>query len=149
MRTEFVRSNAVAGDPKHPTKKLYFKILPRGAADVPGVLLGFPALDVPPYGLGWQTKEGGHYFSDLHVLMPRAELKKRGAHAEAVKRWHADDRPKGNFGMDNDQCNLLKEACMKESLLQVQESWIGEEVCACYMGEPLVLELPLFGEVDG
>ena len=58
MRAEFVRANAVSGDQRNPTRKLYFKILPHGTADVQGVLLGFPAVDAPPFGLGWQTKEG-------------------------------------------------------------------------------------------
>ena len=53
LRAEFVRSNIASGDPLNPLRDLYFKVLPKGKADVPGILLGFPALDSAPFGIGW------------------------------------------------------------------------------------------------
>ena len=44
LRTEFVPAGADSG----PTKDLYFKVFPRSACQVPGVIIGFPVLDVEP-----------------------------------------------------------------------------------------------------
>ena len=56
LRAEFVRAIRLAGNPSNPTEDLYFKVLPKGSADIPGVLLGWPALDAPPFeGPGSQT----------------------------------------------------------------------------------------------
>ena len=51
LRGEFVRANYASGDAANPTRDIYFKVVPKGTTDLPGVLLGFPALDSPPYGL--------------------------------------------------------------------------------------------------
>ena len=51
LRTEFVPDGADSG----PTKDLYFKVLPKGTCQVPGVIIGFPVLDAEPYGLGLVT----------------------------------------------------------------------------------------------
>ena len=56
LRAEFVRANFSVADSRNPTRDIYFKVLPKGTADVPGVLLGFPTLDAPPHGLGWQIR---------------------------------------------------------------------------------------------
>ena len=57
LRAEFVRANFGVGHDSNPIRKLYFKVLPKGTADVPGVLLGYPTLDTAPHGLGWEPKE--------------------------------------------------------------------------------------------
>ena len=54
LRAEFVCRQFRVGDPNNPCN-LYFKVLPKGQADIPGVLLGFPCLDTAPYGMGWQV----------------------------------------------------------------------------------------------
>ena len=57
LRAEFVRAGAATGAKNNPLRPLYFKVLPKGKADVPGILLGYPALDSHPHGLGWQPCE--------------------------------------------------------------------------------------------
>ena len=77
LRAEFVRANCAVGHNGNVCKNLYFKVLPKGTADVPGILLGYPTLDAPPYGLGWHTCETTHFFSAMQIHMPRAELVRR------------------------------------------------------------------------
>ena len=48
MRREFVP----VGGEKGPFRDIYFKILPKGTCNIPGCILGFPVLDVSPFGLG-------------------------------------------------------------------------------------------------
>ena len=109
LRAEFVQANLLSGDHKNPTRDLYFKVLPRGVADIPGILLGFPALDVSPYGLGWQTREVSHWFSTLRVNMPRAELKLRSACMEELKKWNLNDPPTDS-ALSRDHCRFLSDA---------------------------------------
>ena len=53
------------------------KVLPKGKANVPGALIGFPVLE-PNQGLGWSTCEKSHYFRELDVHLPRGEMKRNG-----------------------------------------------------------------------
>ena len=71
LRAEFVRRQFKVGDENNPCNNLYFKVLPKGMADIPGVLLGFPCLDTVPYGMGWQVTPTSHFFLD--VGSPHAE----------------------------------------------------------------------------
>ena len=41
LRAEFVPPSKKPGDANNPYRDLYFKVLPRGVSDVPGMLLGF------------------------------------------------------------------------------------------------------------
>ena len=77
LRAEFVRQQSKVGHSGNPKQNLYFKVLPKGTADIPGILLGFPCLDSPPYGMGWSPTPTSHFFSKWDLHMPRAESKKR------------------------------------------------------------------------
>ena len=72
LRAEFVRQSIKPGSEHNPTRDLYFKVLPRGCADVAGILLGYPALDAAPYGLGLQPTESTHFFKEVGINMPRS-----------------------------------------------------------------------------
>ena len=89
-----MRANLGVGHDSNPIRKLYFKVLPKGTADVPGVLLGYPTLDTAPHGLGWEPKEGTHFFRSLGLHLPRAELRKRTAHVSACAEWTKARRSK-------------------------------------------------------
>ncbi len=45
-------------------------ILGAGQSDYPGIILGLPSLDVPPFGLGWRLTEKCHVFDALSVMLP-------------------------------------------------------------------------------
>ena len=77
LRAEFVPINRVTGQEDYPTRDIYMKVLPKGKANVPGCLLGFPTLEVEPHGLGWRTCEKTHYFTELDVHLLRGELQRR------------------------------------------------------------------------
>ena len=70
---EFVPAGASSG----PMKPLYFQVFPKGTCEVPGVIVGFPALDADPYGLGWTVNPTVHTFRSLQVSLPRLELVRR------------------------------------------------------------------------
>ena len=63
LRGEFVPVQAKSGDPNNPVRDLYVKVLPKGTSNITGIIIGNPALDVPPYGLGHQRRELTHFFS--------------------------------------------------------------------------------------
>ena len=58
-------------------KNLYFKVFPKGTCQVPGVVIGFPVLDVEPKGLGWEVQPSVRVFKGLDVSLPRLELGRR------------------------------------------------------------------------
>ena len=72
LRTEFVPVGAQSG----PTSDIYFKVFPKGTCQVPSVIIGFPVLDVAPYGLGLVTHQTVHTFTSLNVSLPRLELER-------------------------------------------------------------------------
>ena len=100
-------------------------MLPKGKADVPGILLGYPALDSPGFGLGWKPVEKHHYFAEMDIHMPRAELKKRAAHFSDLKAWYEDRKEPG--ALYPDQVNRLTEAVRGAEVL-------ASEVCASLVG---------------
>ena len=69
LRAEFVLEGCSAGAPdprnpktppsgrRNPTKALFFKVLPRGSTTIDGLIVGYPALDTCPHGLGHQVHE--------------------------------------------------------------------------------------------
>ena len=65
LRTEFVPVAKEEG----PIKNLYFKVFPKGTCQVPGVVIGFPVLDVEPKGLGWEVQPSVHVFRGLDVSL--------------------------------------------------------------------------------
>lgn len=139
---EFVHANGKSGDKQNAFRDFYFKVLPKGRADVPGVLLGFPALDAPPFGTGWQTTSTSHCFSALSLHMPHAELKARTHHIEALQRWQKDDPPRDTCG-NVEHCRFLSGMPMTDGqcqlLARVARS-ASEEVCTLFNGEPFSLE---------
>ena len=74
LRAEFVGVGKTSG----PTRDLYFKVLPKGSCNVAGCLVGFPVLDVRPYGLGHSVQYSTHCIEELGVALPRLELTRRG-----------------------------------------------------------------------
>merc|ERR1712194_94401 len=73
------------GTSKGPKTALHFKIFPKGKCEIPGVLIGFPALDTVPHGLGHRVQQTVHVFDALGVSLPRLELdKKEGSCAMAI-----------------------------------------------------------------
>ena len=63
------------------------KVLPRGSTAIPGVILGYPTLDKPPYGLGHRPTDHTHYFEELGVHLPRAEIPRRIQMRREVDSW--------------------------------------------------------------
>mgnify|MGYP003319152465 CR=1 FL=1 len=63
LRAEFVGVGKTEG----PYRDLYFKILPKGSCSISGCLVGFPVLDVRPYGLGHTTQFTTHCLSLIHI----------------------------------------------------------------------------------
>lgn len=128
LRAEFVRRQFKVGDKNNPCNSLYFKVLPRGTADIPGVLLGFPCLGTAPYGMGWQVTSTSHFFSMWDLHMPRAELSKRTTSCADTKVWFKDDKPKEYSVSSESLCRLAE--CTR---------MMSEEVLAGYDGEPFCL----------
>ena len=108
LRADFIRRQFKVGDPNNPCNNLYFKALPKGQANMPGVLLGFPCLDAAPYGMGWQVTATGHFFSRWDLHMPRAEITKRTASYDDTKTWIKDDRPR-EYSVSNEHLCRLTE----------------------------------------
>ena len=63
------------------------KVLPRGSTCIPGVILGYPTLDKPPYGLGHRPTDHTHYFEEPGVHLPRAEIPRRIQMRREVDSW--------------------------------------------------------------
>ena len=87
LRAEFVPDGRHSGSGDYPIRDIYMQVLPNGTANVSGVLLGFPVLDLPPHGLGHQLTERSHYFAELGVHLPRGELYRRSEMRKEVDAW--------------------------------------------------------------
>ncbi len=90
-----------------------------GTADVPGVLIGYPALDCSPFGWGWQQREYTHFFAAVGAHLPRAELSRRTAMMVELAEWKAagtssaaEPEP-GAPALPTEQCHLLREAAQR------------------------------------
>ena len=73
-------------------RDIYFKVLPKGTAQVPGLLLGFPVLDPSPEpgpkaGLGHVVLPDARYFAELKASLPRGELIRREQQRAEVEEW--------------------------------------------------------------
>ena len=98
-----------------PSRDIYFKVLPLGTAQVPGCLIGFPALD-STHGaagaLGWRVMPDHHLFEGVGVALPRGELSQRERHQSETQLWRDGDsttrRAPGVAYMTEDQVNLLR-----------------------------------------
>ena len=74
LRTQF----APEGESTGPWRDIYYKILPAGQANLSTAgILGMPALDRPPYCLGWRVADTTHVFDALWVSLPRGEMAAR------------------------------------------------------------------------
>ena len=89
LRAEFVPVGCVSDADKgaNPVRDIYFKVLSRGVGNVPGGLLGFPVLDVEPFGMGHRVADATHYFSELDIHLPRGELSRRAEQHREVCDW--------------------------------------------------------------
>ena len=92
LRAEFVPDGRHSGSEEFPIRDIYMKVLPKGSANVTGVLLGFPVLDLPPHGLGHQLTARSHYFAELGVHLPRGELYRRSEIRRGIETWLEDER---------------------------------------------------------
>ena len=77
----------VAAGSRNHTEDIYFKVMPTGTSDVTGLLLGYPALDTVPTGVGWSVKPHAHYFKICDQLLPRAELALKGKALRELQEW--------------------------------------------------------------
>ena len=134
LRNEFVPAGKRSGDEEFPLRDIYFKVLPLGTADIPGVLIGYPTLDCPPFGLGWQRREYTHFFTSVQIHLPRAELQRRKEMSEELVEWKkegtSEDAGKDKVLLNPEQCNLLREAARHST---------REYACAYYEGPPFTL----------
>merc|ERR1712242_381217 len=111
LRAEFVG----AGKDSGPMRDLYFKILPKGTCSIAGCLVGFPVLDVRPYGLGHSVQYTTHCFEELGVALPRLEIARRSDYLSAMSVYLDTDGERcavlgGAPGaLPGDQCRLLHE----------------------------------------
>ena len=104
------------------------KVLPRGSANVTGVLLGFPVLDLPPHGLGHQLTARSHYFAELGVYLPRGELYRRSEMRKEIETW-VEDRASDTTLVTRDGYLLVAEAL---------KDW--DSPCAYSDADPFVLQ---------
>ena len=86
LRVEFVPTHGKSGG-GHPVRDVYMKVLPKGSANIDGVLFGYPTLDSPPYGLGHERRDVTHYFTELNVHLPRNELARRNDMQRELEQW--------------------------------------------------------------
>ena len=103
-----------------PLKELYFKVLPTGSSSLTAVVLGFPVLDVQPFGLEHQTCSQAHYFHALKVAVPRLELPARAAYRAALATYEEND---GAYRANKaDAANIMAEIEQIGSLTACQQS---------------------------
>ena len=106
LRADFVPARATEG----PTKALYFQVFPKRSCQVPGVIIGFPALDCEPHGLGWQIQPTVHTFRALGVSLPRLELGRKMDYQEQCKRYYRAQGIITPATKRQDVTNLIMEA---------------------------------------
>ena len=108
LRTQFVPD----GEAEGPYRDIYYKILPAGSTNMSvGGILGMPALDVQPYGLGWRVCPTVHVFDALGVSLARGELAAR-------ERYHA--------ALEYDRQELQKERARSRSSAREPDHYADE-----------------------
>ena len=105
LRAEFVPAGAKNG----PVRALYFTVFPKGTCQVPGVIVGFPALDCEPSGLGWQVQHTVHTFRALGVSLPRLELGRKADYKERCKKYYSPQVADAPRPRRSDVANLCVE----------------------------------------
>jgi hypothetical protein len=75
LRTEFRPEAGGRG----PIVDLVAKIFPKGSSTFPGLIIGMPALDVAPYGLGFRVCKATYALDTLGIQVPRLDLDRRDA----------------------------------------------------------------------
>ena len=106
MRCEFVP----VGMERGPFRDLYFKIFPKGTCNIPGCIIGFPVLDVMPYGLGHSMHSTVHVFEELGVSLPRLEAGRRAEYGAGLARYLDKDGSEC-FGVSEKSCRLDEFSC--------------------------------------
>ena len=109
LRAEFVPDGRHSGSAEFPIRDIYMKVFPKGSANVTGVLLGFPVLDLPPHGLVHQLTARSHYFAELGVHLPRGELYRRSEMRKEIE-TRAEDRTLDTTLVTRDGYLLVAEA---------------------------------------
>jgi hypothetical protein len=92
LRIEFPPVNQERG----PIKDFVVKVFPKGMSTFPGIILGMPACDVVPYGLGLRINATTYSLDGLGGLqLPRLDLSRRDAMHNAMRVYSAcdDDAP--------------------------------------------------------
>ena len=72
---------------------IYFKVPPRGKANLARILVGNPTLDKGPHGLGWQINDTTHFFAAVQKHLPRRELTRRSSQIDELREWNAKTAP--------------------------------------------------------
>ena len=66
-----------------PVQEVALKVFPKGSSSFPGIILSFPIMDVPPFGLGFRVCSNTFAFDgfgDKPVHLPRYDLARRHAY---------------------------------------------------------------------
>ena len=113
---------------------LYFKILPKGTCSIAGCLVGFPALDARPHGLGHSVQRATHCFEELGVALPRLELAQRSDYHSAMsvhaaingERWSAPGETTG--ALSGDHCRLLRAKVSEVDAERAEAAPVAEAV---------------------
>jgi hypothetical protein len=75
-----------------PIKDFVVKVFPKGLWTFPGIILGMPACDVVPYGLGFRINANTYSLDALGGLqLPRLDLSRRDAMHSAMRVYSACD----------------------------------------------------------
>ncbi len=90
LNAELVPQNGKTGEPGNPMVSIYFKVLPKGKANMAGILIGNPTLDKGPQGLGWEVHDTTHFFSQVNKHLPRRELSRKSCQFDEVRDWNAE-----------------------------------------------------------
>ena len=62
---------------KGPFVDIIFKIFPRGTSTFPGLIIGFPTLDVEPYGWGFSLLANSFKLDAVSAVLPRLDVERR------------------------------------------------------------------------
>ena len=85
-----------------------------GTCSIAGCLIGFPALDVMPHGLGHTVQQKTHAFEEQGVCLPRLELNRRSEYNSALAKYIGTGGDTGNYledtGLAHESCARLQEA---------------------------------------
>ena len=140
LRAEFVPVNGVSGvvdaTANHPTRPIYFKVLPMGSCGMEGILLGYPTLDSAPYGFDHHREETTHVFRALNVSLPRGELSRRSESRGACATYFASKNGETVSNLKENVKYLSDEACCQ---LHEAAVALAKLPCAVYDSEDVLV----------